>query len=101
MQIQTILNRIQKHKGFVYSCAHFGPSDKPPSIEVQLRACKGSLGCCSGCDQPRPGYDHQPQRRFEFIPMWGILVYFLYALRRVDCPTCGVVVEKVPWAQGK
>lgn len=41
------------------------------------------------------------ERRFEFVPMWGILIYFLYALRRVDCPSCGVVVEKVPWAQGK
>ena len=28
-------------------------------------------------------------------------VYFVYALRRVDCPTCGVTVERVPWAVGK
>jgi hypothetical protein len=26
---------------------------------------------------------------------------FIYALRRVDCPTYGVVVERVPWADGK
>lgn len=101
MQIQTILNRIQKHKGFVYGCARFGPSDMPLSLEVQLRACKNSRACCSGCGQLRPGYDHLPERRFEFIPLWGILIFFLYALRRVDCPACGVVVEKVPWAQGK
>jgi hypothetical protein len=25
----------------------------------------------------------------------------LYTMRRVDCPTCGVVVERVPWASGK
>jgi transposase len=28
-------------------------------------------------------------------------VFFLYAMRRVDCPRCGVTVEMVPWASGK
>jgi len=28
-------------------------------------------------------------------------VIFLYAMRRVDCPSCGVKVERVPWAEGK
>ena len=42
-----------------------------------------------------------PERRFEFIPLWGIAVYFVYAMRRVDCAQCGVTVERVPWAEGK
>ncbi len=42
-----------------------------------------------------------PERRFEFVPLWQIAVYFVYAMRRVDCPTCGVTVEKVPWCDGK
>lgn len=28
-------------------------------------------------------------------------VFFVCAMRRVDCPTCGFVVERVPWAEGK
>ena len=28
-------------------------------------------------------------------------MFFLYPLRRVNCPRCGVKVERVPWAQGK
>jgi transposase len=40
-------------------------------------------------------------RRFEFVPLWGIAVFFLYAMRRVDCPACGVTVERVPWSNGK
>jgi transposase len=28
-------------------------------------------------------------------------VFFVYAMRRVDCPKCGVVVESVPWGNGK
>ena len=51
---------------------------------------------------PAPGYDQLAERRFEFIPLWGFLVFLLYSMRRVDCRRCGVVaVEEVPWADGK
>ncbi|TWU60257.1 hypothetical protein Poly51_05320 [Rubripirellula tenax] len=35
------------------------------------------------------------------MPLWAISVYFVYAMRRVECPDCGVKVEQVPWADGK
>ncbi len=35
------------------------------------------------------------------MPLWGIVTRFLYAARRVRCPEHGVVVEHVPWSQGK
>jgi transposase len=38
---------------------------------------------------------------FEFVPLWAIPVHLVYAMRRVDCPKCGVTVETVPWAAGK
>jgi transposase len=38
---------------------------------------------------------------FEFVPLWGITVFFCYVMRRVDCRWCGVKVEAVPWAEGK
>jgi ribosomal protein S27E len=28
-------------------------------------------------------------------------VFFVYAMRRVKCPNCGVTVERVPWGEGK
>ena len=40
-----------------------------------------------------------PVRRFEFIPIWGVML--LYAMRRVQCARCGVKVDQVPWAIGK
>jgi transposase len=61
----------------------------------------GSKAICSGCRRPAAGYDHLAERPFEFIPVWGFLVFLLYRMRRVHCPTCGVVVEQVPWAEGK
>ncbi|MCO8121718.1 transposase [Stieleria sp. TO1_6] len=40
-------------------------------------------------------------RQQQFVPLWGIPVYLLYVMRRVDCPDCGVKVERIPWADGK
>ena len=61
----------------------------------------GSKAICSGCHRPAAGYDHLAERSFEFIPVWGFLVFLLYRMRRVHCTTCGVLVEEVPWADGK
>ena len=99
MELITILNHCHHHRGFVYQHARFG-SDKK-TIEVGVRPREGSTTVCSGCHKPAPGYDHLPERRFEFIPFWGFLVFFLYRMRRVNCRNCGVVVEEVPWGDGK
>ena len=40
-------------------------------------------------------------RRFEFIPILGILFFYCYRMRRVECNDCGVKVEEVPWGIGK
>jgi transposase len=101
MQLQTILNHVQKHKSFVYDDARFVQIKGKASLEVPIKARSNGRPLCSGCGKPRPGYDRLDARRFEFIPLWGIAVFFLYAMRRVDCPRCGVTVEQVPWAQGK
>jgi transposase len=101
MQLITILNRCHRFRGFVYECAKFSPSEQPHTIEVRVRPRAGSAAICSGCHRPAAGYDHLSERRFEFIPFWGFLVFLLYRMRRVNCKTCGVVVEELPWASGK
>jgi hypothetical protein len=98
MELITILNHCHHNRGFVYQHARFGSDQK--SIEVDVRPREGSAAVCSGCHQPAPGYDHLPERCFEFIPLWGFLVFLLYRMRRVDCRKCGVVVEEVPWGDG-
>lgn len=102
MHLKIILNRVYRQPGFVFTDVRLSPAEeKEPSLWVRLRARKGSLPVCSGCNQKASGYDTLPERRFQFVPLWGILVYFLYSMRRVDCPRCGVKVEVVPWAEGK
>jgi transposase len=72
------------------------------SMQVHLRARKGSKAVCSGCGKKRAGYDKAPSARsFAFVPLWGMACTFVYRMRRVDCPKCGVVVELLPWATGK
>lgn len=101
MQLTTILNRCHRLPGFIYQDARFSSTSLHPAIEVRIRPRAGSAASCSGCQRTAPGYDQLPERRFEFIPLWGFLVFFLYQMRRVNCPACGIVVEQVPWASGK
>jgi transposase len=101
MHIKTILNRIQKHKGFVYGEERLFAEGGQLVLEVPIRARARGRAICSGCGRKAPGYDTLPERRDPFIPFWGILVFFVYARRRVACPRCGVKVEAVPWAEGK
>ncbi len=101
MQIKTILNRIEKQQGFIYDTSQWCIHGGHPAIEITLRPTVGSRPICSGCGTKCPGYDTLHVRRFEFVPLWNILVFFVYAPRRVDCSRCGIKVERLPWAKGK
>lgn len=102
MQLKTILNRVHRSPGFVYGEAQL-VEGKGGSLALQVRVTpdQRTRARCSGCGERRPGYDSLPERRFEFVPLWAIPVFFIYAMRRVSCPGCGVIVEAVPWATGK
>jgi transposase len=101
VQLKTIVNHLERHKSFVYKRARWADSRTKTAIEILIEPRANSRAICSGCHSPAPGYDRRPERRFEFVPLWQIAVYFVYAMRRVKCPTCGVKVEKVPWCDGK
>jgi hypothetical protein len=102
MQVQYFLRLIQPQPGFVYSSVAMSGELGQRSMQVHLRARKGSKAVCSGCGKKRAGYDKAPSARsFAFVPLWGMTCTFVYRMRRVDCPKCGVVVELLPWATGK
>lgn len=101
MQLKTILNHVERHKSFVYQEAGWADAESKTTIEIPIEPRVNGRAICSGCGKPAPGYDRQPPRRFEFVPLWQIAVYFVYAMRRVNCPRCGVKVEQVPWCDGK
>ena len=99
MQFKTILNRVHKHRSFVYAKVQFVEEGGDLALEAEIRPRVNGRAKCSGCGDPSPGYDTLKARRFEFIPIWGMAVYLVYAMRRVDCPNCGIVVESVPWGE--
>jgi transposase len=101
MQVKTILNRIQKHRGFVYGDVRLEDQLGGLALTVDLYPHVRNRPRCAGCGQRGPQYDRLAPRRFEFVPLWGLRVFFLYMMRRVACPRCGVTVEQVPWADGK
>lgn len=101
MQLKTILNQVQKQQSFVYEAIRLVKHPSRLVLEIEIQARKGSRPICSECGSPGSGYDTLSVRRFEFVPLWGIAVFFLYAMRRVNCSACGVKVERVPWAVGK
>src|SRR5438270_11502433 len=91
MQLKTILNRVEKHKSFVYGKVRFRRKSGRLSLAVSLRPRRGSRPVCAGCGHRGPQYDRLAPRRFEFVPLWGLAVYFVYRMR------CGLPAV---WGQG-
>jgi transposase len=101
MRVKSILNQVEKYKDFVYERVCWQVEGRERALLVEIRERAHCPGRCSECGERCPSYDRLSTRQFEYVPLWGIPVYFLYALRRVQCPRCGVKVEAVPWGQGK
>jgi len=110
LALKTLLNRVEPMKGFVYESSRISMaagtrrgslSACVPSIEIGLRAHRGKHGKCSQCLLPAPGYDRLAERCFQFVPLWGMTTWFVYAPRRLECVRCGIHVEHLPWALGK
>ncbi|HWJ18531.1 MAG TPA: transposase, partial [Geobacterales bacterium] len=96
------MNRIQRFTGFVYEEVQMHcRQGQPDFIEIRIAPHGGMRGRCSLCQRPAPGYDRLPERRWQFVPLWGIPTWFRYAPRRVKCAAHGVVVEQIPWSEGK
>ena len=101
LEVKTVLNRIQHFVGFVCQDIRLRSPRGKLCIEVTLEPHQGMAGKCSACQRPAPGYDRLPERWWLFVPLWGIVTWFRYAPRRVECAQHGVVVEHMPWNEGK
>ena len=103
LKVKTVLNAVQHFPGFVFDDIRMrhGQGGQPPCIEVVIKPHAGMTAKCSRCRQPAPCYDRLPERAWLFVPLWGLVTRFIYAARRVQCPKDGVVVEFVPWSDGK
>jgi transposase len=93
---------MQHFVGFVYQQVRLRGEPGPAGyIEITLVAHGGMRGRCGQCGRSAPGYDRLGERRWLYVPLWGIRTWFLYAPRRVECAEHGIGVEQIPWSAGK
>jgi transposase len=101
LEVKTVLNRIQHFPDFVFEDIQQRRRLRQWQIEIKIKAHASRNGRCSVCLKRAPGYDRLPERSWLFVPLWGLITRFFYAPRRVSCPEHGVVVEHLPWSEGK
>lgn len=101
MLIKTLLNKVERFKSFVYGAVCVTLVDGVEALVIDIEPRSNSRPICPECGKRRNAYDRQPQRLFEYLPIWTFKVYFRYAPRRVSCPEHGVKVEALPWGYGK
>lgn len=102
MLVKTILNYCYKFRSFIYQNVHLSTDFiGNPIVIIDIEPRANGKKLCGKCQKPCPGYDRLKPRKFKFVPLWGLPVFFSYARRRVNCPIHGVVAEYIPWAEGK
>jgi len=77
MRIETILNKCQKFKSFIYKNIRWSKCGEEDCLEAELIPRENSRAICSCCCKPASLYDKLAVRRFEFVPLWGYR-FFLF-----------------------
>ena len=79
LKVKTVLNDIQHFPGFVYADIrlHRRQAGRPDHIEVVILPHAGVPAKCSRCLRPAPGYDQLPPRSWLFVPLWGLVTWFI------------------------
>ena len=101
LTVKSLLRRVQELAGFVVKQTRLVGPKRKMRIEVHLVADPRRKARCSRCEQACACYDTQPERRWHFVPLWGIPLNLVYSPRRVECKRDGVVIEHLPWSAGK
>ena len=94
MRVTTLLKKILGIKSLVVE--KFETVNGVLVIHVRPRCRKRR---CSRCGRIRSGFNRLDLRYWRHLDFGGIAVYLAYRPRRVNCPSCGIVVEKVPWSE--
>ena len=102
MHIETLLRHVHPIKGFSYETMCLSGKRGAETLRCRIHPHCRNRPICSVCGTAGPTYDRLPARTFLMVPLWGIPVQLIYPMRRVSCTPCDrVVVEQIPWAQGK
>jgi len=78
MLIKTVLNRLTHFKSFVFGNVFFDKVKGEEAVVVEIFPRKKSRPVCPECGRKGPGYDVQPTRTFQYLPLFEFKVFFLY-----------------------
>jgi transposase len=94
MRATTLLRYILDQKQTKVTGFELTPFELVVDVAPTLR--RARCGCCGR--KCRGGYDGR-ERRWRHLDFAGMRVVLRYRIRRVDCASCGVTTEMVPWAE--
>lgn len=64
---------------------------------IRLEPIRGRWRCCSRCGQFTPAIHDLEERRIRDLPLFEHWVELRVLRVRVECPTCGPKLERLPW----
>lgn len=71
--------------------------DRPPQVALTLRPVVGRVKRCSRCGVAVDAVHDTSVRRVRDLPILDAETWLLVPRARVQCPTCGPIVEAVDW----
>jgi len=92
---------VQRFVGFVYQEVrmHCRPGEAAVDRDHPAARMRDPRDAVRVVYKPAPGYDAHAQRRWLFVPLWGIPTHFLLrSTPRGWCRAWGIV-EHIPWEQ--
>jgi transposase len=98
MRAVTVARRLLSFPCMSVGKVRFEPQDLGGEILVVEVTVRGRSRC-SRCGRKCSGYDELKPRRWRHLDFGAYEVHLEATLSRVDCPRCGVVVEKLSWAE--
>ena len=66
-----------------------------------IKGRSGSKPICATCRHKATSNGHTQERKWRYVPLWGIQLWLCYRPRRIRCKRCGTGVEYMPWSIGK
>ena len=93
MRVSTAFNRLLQIPGAWVTDVLIGERD----VEVTLRPRARLLTCPCGM-LASAVYDRR-RRRWRHLDLGIHRLWLVYAMRRLECPECGVRTEELPWAR--
>ncbi len=75
--------------------------EQPDGVVAHVDRLPGRRLACGecGCPATKVATTRRPERRWQDLALRDQPLWLVYAPHRVWCPTCGLRVERVPWAE--